>query len=66
MQKMKFEDDNDDESYMLSTGDMRSESMKWNFLAQLNPLSAAVNKINSNISANKSNFSLLDSESSLN
>lgn len=48
MQKNKFEDENDDESYMLSTGDIRSESMKWNFLAQLNPVSAAVNKISIN------------------
>lgn len=46
MQKMIFEEDNDDESYMFSNGDMRSESMKWNMLAQLNPSSAAANKIN--------------------
>lgn len=45
---------------------MRSESLKWNMLAQLNPSSAIANKINPNISLNKSNFSILDSESSLN
>jgi hypothetical protein len=50
---------------MLSAGDMRSESMKWNFLAQLNPTSAAVNKININKSTNK-NINIIDSESSLN
>jgi hypothetical protein len=33
MQKMTYEEDNDDESYMFSNGDLRSESMKWNMLA---------------------------------
>lgn len=66
MQKMTYEEDNDDESYMFSNGDLRSESMKWNMLAQLNPSSAAANKINPNISVSKSSLSILDSESSFN
>ena len=49
---------------MMSTGDMRSESMKWNLLAQMNPASSTINKINK--SAYKSNYGILDSENSLN
>ena len=66
MQKMIFEEDNDDDSYLFSKEDFRSESMKWNMLAQLNPSSAAANKINPNISVSKNNLSILDSESSFN